>query len=268
MKLSFLILLAALCLARPLAAGEPDHSLWDRVLQKHVNAIGEVDYAALKSDRAKLDAYLGQLAAVSPDSDPERFAGRDEQLAYWINAYNALTVGAVVDLYPIASVRKADDFFGRRSHRAGGRLLSLRDIEHKILRERLDEPRIHFVIVCASVSCPMLERRAFFAGDLEQRLEVASRRFLNEKRNVTVDLARKRLTLNKILDWYADDFHPESPDGSVRGYIVRYADEPLRESLIALGPKAKPRHHDYDWSLNSPGARSRSKYPLEREAAR
>src|SRR5262249_23044072 len=151
-------------LAGSLARGEPfDHSVGAPVLKSHANEIGEVDYAALKAHRANLDEYIRRLAGSSPENHPHVFPTRAHELAYWINAYNAFVIRGVVDHYPTRSVLDLGmlkRFFWRGDSVAGGVTMSLYHLENGIIRKKYGEPRIHFAIVCASMSCPMLERDA------------------------------------------------------------------------------------------------------------
>jgi hypothetical protein len=188
----------------PPVAAPFDHTSWDRVLKAYVNEIGEVDYAALKNYGKDLDAYVEVVGRASPVTRPELFPNRAHELAYWINAYNALTVRGVVDGYPVASIRDLGllwAFFRKKVYVAGGQTLSLNNIEHDIIRKKYNEPRIHFALVCASISCPRLEREAFTGNDLEPQLDRVARRFVNERRNVTIDTARNEVRLSKIFDW-------------------------------------------------------------------
>lgn len=154
---------AVLLAAAPLAA-QFDHSAWDRVLKKSTNVLGEVDYGALKKDRKDLDDYVRRLSEMSPDSKKDAFPTREAALAYWLNAYNALVMRAVVDAYPTKSVRDLGllyGFFRRKDHTLGGTKISLLALENDIIRPRFNDARIHFAIVCASISCPLLDREAF-----------------------------------------------------------------------------------------------------------
>lgn len=257
-----------LLLASSLSAAEPfSHHTWDEVLQTHVNGIGEVDYEALQASPAGLERYLEALAAASPESDPQRFPSRRHELAYWINAYNAFTVKAVLDRYPVESVRKVSRFFERRDFVAGGRRLSLDDIEHDILRGRYKEPRIHFAIVCASVSCPALSDRAFMAGGLEEQLDAAARLFVNQRRNLNIDDSGSEISLSKIFDWFEDDFEAatgrKGPD-AVLAFVQPYAAESLSQRLAGLA-SPRVRYFSYDWSLNRPGSRAASSNHFEVE---
>jgi Protein of unknown function, DUF547 len=258
--------LVVFLLAAPMAAATGfDHTAWDRLLKQHVNAIGEVDYAAIKANRQPLDAYVAGLAAASPDSRQELFPDRASQLAYWLNAYNALTIRGVVDAYPTGGVRELGarfGFFSRKDYTLGGRKLSLQDLENGIIRARYRDPRIHFTIVCASVSCPRLDRDAFSASNLEQHLDRLTRRALAENRNVAIDAGRKSVTLTQLFKWYAADFGP------ALDFVRRYASPERQALLTRLGAKPRIGYFDYDWSINTPGSRAKAKLTFERELAR
>lgn len=228
------------------SASEFDHSAWDRVLKRHVNALGEVDYAALKAAPADLDAYVMALAQSSPDNRKDAFPARQSELAYWINAYNALAVKAVVKAYPVHSVRDLGmmyGFFRRKEHKLGGTAISLHALEDDILRARYKDPRIHFAIVCASASCPLLDRDAFQGATLDAHLDRVTRRFLGESRNVEIDGRSNTASLSAIFEWYGKDFGP-LPD-----YLARYG--------VTLPAKTRIRYRPYDWSLNGAGSRGR-----------
>ena len=165
-KLCPFLALASFAL-QPLQSAPFDHALWDRLLKTYVSESGEVDYAALKADRADLDEYVRRLGESSPTNRPEQFPDTAAELAYWLNAYNALVIRGVVDNYPTRSVTRLGylyGFFRRKDYIAGGTRLSLKHIEDKIIRQQYRDPRIHFGLVCASISCPLLPREAFTNG--------------------------------------------------------------------------------------------------------
>ncbi len=269
-----LLLLVALAAGHAVAAGF-DHAPWDRVLQARVNALGEVDYKGLKANRQDLDEYVRRLAEASPVSQPQRFRKREEQLAYWINAYNAFVMRGVIDRYPTDSVRSlgfAYGFFRRKDYTAGGAKISLLDLEDDILRKQYKDPRIHFAIVCASISCPFLWREAFVGDKLEEQLEQAARAFVNQKRNLTINAAANEITLGAVygLRDYEQDFQVVAGPGGTRGtlldYVRRYASEDHRKRLDGL-KRPRIKFYEYDWSINEVGSRAKAKAPLERELA-
>ncbi len=240
-------------------AQEYSHAAWDRLLKKYVNEEGRVDYEAVRGQRADLDIYIRQIAERSPVSHPKEFSSRDSQLAYWINAYNALVIHAVVDEWPVKSVRdlgKLYGFFWRKKFTAGGRKYTLNGIEGEFLRKQLAEPRIHFAIVCAAVSCPRLQREAYTAENTERLLEEATRFYLNEPRNLKVEAGANRVTLPRILTWYKEDFEAylKNKRAPTTGhvlvdYVKVYANEANRRALESL---RKPHVDDfeYDWTIN------------------
>lgn len=240
-----------LAIAAPAAAF--DHSDWEAVLRLRVNDLGEFDYRGLADDREKFDSYLEKLAAVSPESAPTSFPTNEDKIAYWINAYNALTVEGVLRAYPVRSVRKLDRFFESAAYRLGGKTVSLDDVEHSILRKQFSEPRIHFSLVCASVSCPRLAPFAFTGPKLEEQLDARTRLFISERRNVT---AEGGVILSKIFDWFKDDFRAS-------GGVVRFIEDHGGPTLDGK----RIRYRSYDWSLNRPGSRALSNDPEERRAS-
>jgi len=229
--------------AGPAWADAFSHAALDSVLTR-VLRDGRVDYGALARDHADLDRYLAAIAAARPDEWP-----REEQIAFWVNAYNARVLDGVIrrpGLKSVLGVRKVLGiptlgFFREQRVTAGARR-SLDDIEHRILRARYGEPRLHFVLNCASVSCPVLPERALTAATLEADLESATLRFLADPTRNRVDPARG-MQLSAIFKWYAEDFRKS--DGSVRAFILRH-----RPAARAVRPDLPVTYLDYDWALN------------------
>ena len=248
-----------------------DHAPWGRVLAAAVNPIGEVDYARLKGN-ADLKLYTASLAASSPANRPELFQGRADELAYYINAYNALTTAAVVERLPLKSVGESllqrARFFRFAKHMLGGVPISLEDLENKVIRAKYREPRIHFAIVCASLSCPKLATSVYTKDNLEAMLERETRRYFIETRNFAVQ--GDTVYLPVLLDWYKEDFEAatgQKGKEAALAYALRYTSDARRQAAAAV---KKPRivFRDYDWSLNDPGSRARAKSSEERELAR
>ncbi len=183
-----------------------DH--WNALLAEIVTPEGKADYARLIERRDALDAVAAQFAAMSPDSHPAAFPNDDDRLAYWINAYNVFTLHAILAEYPITSVWKTRDgqFFQRRRHLAGGRAVSLDDIEHEILRGHFAEPRIHFAINCGSNGCPPLRPSAYEGSGLRDTLRAATQQFLASEWNCRIDHASRRIFISRIFKMYAEDF--------------------------------------------------------------
>lgn len=237
-----------------------DHSVWDRVLRQYVTEDGRVDYGALKANRAEFDGYIAQVAVRSPESHPQDFSTREAQLAYWINAYNALTIRGIIDHWPTKSVRDLGflfAFFRRDDYTVGGKKVSLNYIENEVIRKQFSEARIHFALVCASLGCPKLRREAYTPERLEQQLEDGARYFINEARNLKIDAERNRVTVSKIFDWYGGDFekYVKAKGTSETGhpildYIRQHASEANRRALESL-KKPSVDYADYSWTINA-----------------
>jgi hypothetical protein len=219
------------------------HQLLTEVLQAHVKD-GVVNYPDIQSDQ-RFAAYLALLDRV----DPSALRTERDQLAFWINAYNAAAIQGILEGYSPRPYLGWYRFFKSRTYAIGGARLNLSDLEHEILRKRFREPRIHFAIVCASSSCPKLLPQAYDATQLEQQLDEAARAFINDPTRNRFDRRQRIAYLSKIFDWFEDDFSASA--GSVLDFVARYADEvdlarELRPGLFRVA------YLEYDWSLNGP----------------
>ena len=225
---------------------------WNALLAAVVAVDGKVDYEQLTVRRSLLERFVSQLGAMSPESHPAAFPTIEDQLAYWINAYNAFTLDAIVEEYPISSVWKSRDgqFFQRRRHTAGGRAVSLDDIEHEILRGEFREPRIHFAINCGSNGCPPVRPVAYEGSDLRATLRAATEQFLASEWNCRIDHAARRVFISRIFKMYAEDF------AGRRGTSQEYRDGVLRfvadHTRVAFETIADYEvvYNVYDWGLN------------------
>ncbi|MDX1421882.1 MAG: DUF547 domain-containing protein [Kiloniellales bacterium] len=235
----------------PDAEAVVDHGAWGRLLESYlhvdVDGVNRFAYAGVTAaDRAALERYLARLAALPIDD-----YDRSEQLAYWINLYNALTVRVVLDHYPVDSIRDidispglfADGPWGRALVRVAGEELSLNDIEHRILRPIWRDPRIHYAVNCAALGCPDLQPRPFAGGDVEARLTAAARRYVNSERGVRV--RADGLVVSSIYVWFQEDFG--GSDAAVIAHLARYAEPALAAALARAHGIVD---HAYDWALN------------------
>lgn len=226
---------------RERAAVEPIES-WTRVLQKHVDSQGRVDFAGVAKDRTDLDRYVGWIYANGPANQPQQYPTPAHVLAYHLNAYNALAMYNVIESgipetnAGLAKVR----FFFLRKVRIGGEEMSLRAYENDVIR-KLGDPRVHFALNCMAASCPRLPREPFSADRLEAQLDREARFFFNESRNLRVDDAAQTVWLSEILDFYPEDFLSKSP--SLIGYANRYRQPPVPENY-------KLEFTPYDWTIN------------------
>lgn len=209
------------------------HESWNTLLKRYVDNQGNVNYKSFKSDDVKLQTYLDFLANNKPTTD----WSKNEKLAYYINLYNAATVKLILDNYPTKSIKNIRSPWGKKWIKIGNKLHSLGGIEHKILR-KMDEPRIHFAINCASYSCPKLINSAFTANEMEMQLAQATKDFINDPtRNKFNDSSAK---LSEIFKWYKGDF---TENGTILEYIKKHTDK-------SINTKSKISYLNYDWSLN------------------
>ena len=222
----------------------PDHAPFTELLKMHVDNNGLVNYKAFLLDRENLKNYLTSLSKAPPAKNWTN----EEKLAYWINAYNAFTIELILEHYPINSIKDIGssisipfvntpwqiDFIT-----IGDKKYNLDDIEHGIIRKEFDEPRIHFALVCAAISCPKLRNEAYEADRLNEQLQDQTLSFLvdKEKNDITSD----PILLSKIFQWFSGDFKKESKN------IIDYLNSVLPEPL----PKnTKISYREYYWNLN------------------
>ncbi len=211
-----------------------DHSDWDKLLKAHVNTEGFVDYKSFQNDRKQLDAYLQKLGELEPDTN----WSVQELLAYYINLYNAATVQLILDNYPTKSIKDIDKAFTKAFITIGNRTLSLGGIENGVLR-KMEEPRIHFAINCASYSCPKLLAEAYTASKIDAQLEKATLGFINGDKN---EITKTSPKLSKIFDWYSSDFKVDGKKDLI-AFINQY-------SNVEINPETNYTFKSYDWSLN------------------
>jgi len=244
------------------------HEMFESLLARYVDSQGNVDYAAwhdARNDRLALDHYLAAVASFSPESAPERFPRRSEALAYWIYAYNACVIRSVLEKWPLASVTdvkapievvKGLGFFYQQRFVFGGIDLSLYTVEHDKILDAYRDPRIHFVLNCASASCPVLRPELPTGDDLEVLLSIATLDFVSDPRNVRVDHERRQVLLSSIFKWYRNDFVNDLrrrgllTATGVLGYI-REAGSMELQAELAAAEGYDVVFNDYDWAINS-----------------
>ena len=219
------------------------HELWDALLKKHVRADGFVDYKSFVRDSAALNRYLRVLETAHPN---DKNWTRNEQMAYWINAYNAYTVQLIVRNYPVASIKDikkgvafVNSVWDIKFIKIQGYTYDLNNIEHNILRPVFKDARIHAAVNCASFSCPKLLPEAYTADKLESQLDKSMRSFINDplRNKVAADKAQ----VSEIFKWFKGDFERDA--GSLREYLNKYA-------TVKLTKDTDISHLDYDWKLN------------------
>jgi len=228
-----------------------DHSQWSTLLGRYVDqgedGINRVRYSRVsETDRQRLQEYITAL-----ERTPIRGFARTEQLAYWINLYNALTVEVILRHYPVSSIRDidispgffADGPWGKKLLTIENQQVSLNDIEHRILRPLWQDARLHYALNCASIGCPNLSTTAYDTASMNRQLDQAAAAYINNPRGVT--LKEGRLSLSSIYSWFQDDFG--ASESAVIDHLKQYASAGLKESL---SDNARIEGYGYDWSLN------------------
>ena len=223
----------------------PSHAAWTALVKKYVNEEGLVNYKGFINDKAALQSYLDMLTA----NPPSEAWSKEDQIAYWLNAYNAFTVKLIIDHYPVKSIKdlgaKHQIIFintpwDKKFFKIGHKTMTLNRIEHRILRQEYREPRIHFALNCASMSCPKLRREAYEGGRLNEQLTDQAKEFLRDKKRN--ELSATKPKLSAIFDFYGKDMRKWSGK-SVIGFINLYAP-------IKINEDADVDYLDYDWSIN------------------
>ena len=219
-----------------------DHSVFGELLATHV-IDNRVDYKGFKSDESRLDSYLDLLSRVEPDR-----LDRAEQMAFYINAYNAWTIKLILSEYPgVASIKDLGSLFQspwkKKFVKLDGETVTLDHIEHGILRPRFNDPRVHFAVNCASKSCPPLLAEPYTGGKLDRQLDDMAAGFINDRQNNFLD--GHTLHVSRIFKWFSKDFADDIP-----GYVRSYAKGDFAAQLDKAGKSVNVKYLDYDWSLN------------------
>ncbi len=209
---------------------QPNYKNYDAFLQKYVNSSGKVNYKKIKKSEVETLAKEFQAAT------PQKGWTKNEQLAYWLNAYNLFTIKLIVDNYPVSKITDLDKGkpWDVKRIDLGGKTYSLNDLENEIIRPTFKDARIHFAINCAAKSCPPLYNKAFTSDKVQTLLEQRTKAFLTSKANV---LSEKKVKISKIFDWYKSDF------GTINVFLTQF-------STVKVTKEATVEYLDYDWSLN------------------
>lgn len=244
------------------------HSIYDSLLKKYVKN-GRVDYKGFKASSEEFNAFLRNLGSVS-ESDYSKWS-REEKLSFWINAYNAFTIKAIIDNYPIKgsvlsfyprnSIRQINGVWDKLQFQAVGKTVTLEEIEHEILRKQFNEPRIHFAIACASLGCPDLRSETYKADIINEQLEIAAIIFINNpQKGAEINSATKAVKISKIFKWFGEDFIEGSEntelfndrnakDRAVLNFVRNHV-ESQEERAFLERDRFKISYLKYDWSLN------------------
>jgi len=228
-KIIFLLLISTTSFAQNF-----DYKSYNQFLGNYVSDKGNVNYNKIKTNKTELDAIITKFEKTQPT---EKWS-KNEKLAYYINAYNLYTLKIVTDNYPVKSIKDIDAVWDKNFILSGKDKISLSYIEHKILR-KMDEPRIHFAINCASFSCPNLLNNAYLPETLDKQLEVATKSFINDKTKNTITASE--IKISEIFNWFGGDFKTQKT--SLIDFINKY-------STIKIDKKAKVKFLNYNWILN------------------
>jgi hypothetical protein len=250
----------------------PADEAYADLLTKHASPKGMVDYKALKANRQELDHYVRSLAGLDPKAYEEW--SDEEKIAFWINAYNGLTLKVIIDHYPIktggliaslrfpeASIRQIPGVWDRIRHVVMGQPMTLDEIEHEVLRKRFDEPRIHMALVCAAMGCPPLRNEPYAGGRLDAQLNDQTRMFLSDPDKFRIDRRANRVYLSSIFKWFDEDFARKYATSEfqqvsaglrpVLNFISRHVDP--EDARYLKDQSYSVNYLDYDWSLNEEG---------------
>lgn len=231
-KLVIPFLVIALCLNK--TTGQVDYSLYGKILSQYVSPAGQVNYENIvQNQKEELGQFLRDLADVNPEN-----LKKDQQLAYWINAYNAFTIQLIIDHWPVKSIKDIanGEPWDKQWITLHGGTYSLNQIEHDIIRPGFNDPRIHFAVNCAAKSCPPLLNKPYYGDQLDHQLNNQSRLFINNPKYNR--LSKKNIEISRLFEWYEKDFD------DVIDFINKY-------SKITIDPEAEIRYKGYNWALNN-----------------
>jgi hypothetical protein len=208
-----------------------------RFLGTHVNQ-GSISYSSIANNPAELNKLKSQIAGMSLTS-----ANKDQQLSFYLNAYNILVIGGIVDHWPASSPLKIDGFFDAKKYSVAGKSMTLSDLENEIIRPQFKDARVHFALVCAAKGCPPIASYAYNSRELNEQLEKQTRRALNDNNFIRVDNQNKKVLISHIFEWYGVDFSDAQKLSDYLSYINRYRTSKIPSSY-------KIDYYEYDWSIN------------------
>ena len=248
------LILIFIALVNLLYAQNDKHKFFTEILNDYV-VDGLVNYKELKNDN-RLDEYLDQLSKT----DTAKISNQEDKLAFWINAYNAFTLKLIKENYPVESINDlhtgglligqilGKTVWHREWIKISGKTLSLNNIEHDIIRKEFNEPRIHFALVCAAVSCPPLRNEAYEGYKIDQQLNDQSATFFNDETKNQFDVKTKSAELSKIMDWYDNDFGQNDED--ILKYVSQFLPEGISQNINNNLSEWDVSYLSYNWNLN------------------
>ncbi len=237
-----------------------DHSLWDQFLKKYVNERGEVNYQAAAQDPSLLNSYLEKLKQMDDRASSPHQWPREERLAFWINAYHAGIVHAVLAHYPVKSLLEIPSVWDIDAVQVGIYHYSLNNLRQQELIGNFRDEKIDTALACGARSCPALSREAYTGPRVEGQLFLAAQRFVNDPERNPIEAGAKKLRISKIFKWYGNDFKldfaseerdPRFSDTeyAVLAFIANYLKDEHKIQYLEES-RYKIAYLDFDWSLN------------------
>ncbi len=237
---------------------EFDLKYYADTLQKYVNSSGQVNYEKLKNNRQKLDQFNAGLGAVTPEM--YKTWTEEEKIAFWLNAYNSLTLESIINNYPVKSIRDIPGVWKGQKFNVMAQEMTLDQIEHEVLRKQFNEPRIHMALVCASIGCPPLKMEPYTGEKLDKQLAQQSRRFLSNAEHFRIDSQNKKVYVSSIFKWFGEDFEKTyGQSQNLKGlnpketafinFIQNHLNQTDQKYLSSGGYQIT--YLNYDWSLNN-----------------
>ncbi len=250
---SLLVFLIGCSQSYPKEEFDPSYQMYNSVLQNFIHG-EKVDYKLLKEQRAELDHFILQLAGAKLEKMSE-----DEQLAFWINAYNAITLRSIIDNYPVKSIQNIDGVWTKVKWHVADQEVTLDHIEHKIIRPTYKDARIHFAVNCASIGCPPLLNHVFTGQTVDSLLDVVSSNFIMNKNRHHIDFEANTIETSELFSWFWEDFVSNYNEqifqnkSDVESAMLNFTYTHLSDSLRTKFSKDvfwKITFAPYDWSLN------------------
>ena len=232
------------------------------VLKSYVDDEGMVNYKKLKAGPEKLNAFMTSIGSIDPNKY-DRWNDK-EKISLWLNAYNAFTLKAIIDNYPIKSsffrsriypknsIRQIPGVWDKITFKVMREKYTLEYIEHEILRKKFNEPRIHMAMVCAAMGCPSLRNEPYTAKKLDRQLDSQSRKFLANPKKFRFDTGKKIVFISPIFKWFGKDFMKPShrnKEAAIIEFVSNYLDKEY-DFFSSPTKTVKIKYQDYDWSLN------------------
>ena len=247
------------CSKKPPVPTEPfdnTYTIYASVLSSYIQD-DKVDYQKLQTNRADLDSYINQLAGTSQKQLESM--NHDEQMAYWINAYNGITLRSIIDAYPVKSIQDIKGVWKEKKWYVAEQEVSLDQIEHQILRPIFNDARVHFAVNNGSIGCPPLFHKPFRGENLQTEIEMVASNFVNNPKRHKIDFQKHTVETTEIFSWFWQDFvnnynqftfkNAADIENAVLNFTYQYLDNSNKAEFDTT-TNWKVSFYRYDWSLN------------------